>query len=127
MIKKTLKGTGIDLSDAITASVDKVVASIDRYVDPSDTSALVDIEVGKTTNHHRSGEIFRAEINFHSRIGSLRAEAEKEDLYVALTAAKDEIVESLRSKKSKRTDFVRRSGIKLKNMLRGITVNPFKK
>jgi ribosomal subunit interface protein len=127
MIKKTLKGTGIDLSDAITASVDKVVASIDKYVDPSDTSALVDIEVGKTTNHHRSGEIFRAEINFHSRIGSLRAEAEKEDLYVALTAAKDEIVESLRSKKSKRTDFVRRSGIKLKNMLRGITGNPFKK
>jgi ribosomal subunit interface protein len=127
MIKKTLKGTGIDLSDAITASVDKVVASIDKYVDPSDTSALVDIEVGKTTNHHRSGEIFRAEINFHSRIGSLRAEAEKEDLYVALTAAKDEIVESLRSKKSKRTDFVRRSGIKLKNMLRALPWERFKR
>lgn len=120
MIKKTVKGTGIDLSDAISAAVDKVVASIDKYVDPSDTSALVDIEVGKTTNHHRSGEIFRAEINFHSRIGTLRAEAEKEDLYVALVAAKDEIVESLRSKKSKRTDFIKRSGAKIKNMIRGL-------
>jgi ribosomal subunit interface protein len=120
MIKKTVKGTGIDLSDAISSAIDRVVASIDKYVDPSDTSALVDIEVGKTTNHHRSGEIFRAEINFHSRIGSLRAEAEKEDLYVALVAAKDEIVESLRSKKSKRTDFIKRSGAKIKNMIRGL-------
>jgi ribosomal subunit interface protein len=120
MIKKTVKGTGIDLSDAISSAIDKVVASIDKYVDPSDTSALVDIEVGKTTNHHRSGEIFRAEINFHSRIGTLRAEAEKEDLYVALVAAKDEIVESLRSKKSKRTDFIKRSGAKIKNMIRGL-------
>lgn len=120
MIKKTVKGTGIDLSDAISSAIDKVVASIDKYVDPSDTSALVDIEVGKTTNHHRSGEIFRAEINFHSRIGTLRAEAQKEDLYVALVAAKDEIVESLRSKKSKRTDFMKRSGAKIKNMIRGL-------
>ncbi len=118
MIKKTVKGTGIDLSDAINSAIDKVVASIEKYTDPSDTSALVDIEVGKTTNHHRSGEIFRAEINFHSRIGTLRAEAEKEDLYVALVAAKDEIVESLRSKKSKRTDFIKRSGARLKNMVR---------
>jgi ribosomal subunit interface protein len=120
MIKKTVKGTGIDLSDAISSAIDKVVASIDKYVDPSDTSALVDIEVGKTTNHHRSGEIFRAEINFHSRIGSLRSESEKEDLYVALVEAKDEIIESLRSKKSKRTDFIKRSGVKIKNMIRGL-------
>ena len=127
MIKKTLKGTGIDLSEAITAAVDKVVASIEKYTDPSDTSTIVEIEVGKTTNHHRSGEIFRAEINFHSRIGSLRAESEKEDLYVALIAAKDEIVESLRSKKSKRTDFIRRGGLKVKNMLRGLPWERFKR
>ncbi|MFA6158176.1 MAG: HPF/RaiA family ribosome-associated protein [Candidatus Paceibacterota bacterium] len=120
MIKKTLKGTGLELSDAITSAVDRVISSIEKYTDPSDTSVLVDVEVAKTTNHHRSGDIFRAEINFRSRIGNLRAEAEREELHAALIAAKDEIVESLRTRKSKRMDFVRKSGLKLKNMLRGL-------
>lgn len=124
MIKKILKGTGIELTEAIETAADKVVASIDKYVDPDDTSARAEIEVARTTNHHRSGDIFRAEINFHSRIGDLRAEAEKEDLYAALTAVKDELVEALRSKKAKKVDFVRRSGLRLKNMLKGL---PWKK
>jgi ribosomal subunit interface protein len=120
MIKKTIKGTAIELTPAIEAAIDKAIKALDKYVDPSDTSALVDVEVGKTTNHHKSGDIFRAEINFHSRIGDLRAEAEKEDLYAAITEVKDELVEALRSKKAKKIDFVRRSGVKLKNMLRGL-------
>jgi ribosomal subunit interface protein len=121
MIKKILKGTGLSLTPAIEASADKIIAAIEKYVDPQDTSAIAEIEVARTTNHHRSGEIFRAEINFHSRLGSFRAEAEKEDLYVAMGVVKDEIVESLRSKKSKKVDFIRRHGIKFKNMIKGIS------
>lgn len=124
MVKKILKGTGLELTPAIDAAADKIIETLNKYVDPSDTSALAEIEVSKTTNHHRSGEIFRAEINFHSRVGSLRTESEKEDLYAALIEAKDEIVEALRSKKAKKIDFVRRSGLRLKNMLKGL---PWKK
>lgn len=120
MIKKTIKSTNIELSPAIDAALEKLVQALDRYVDPSDTSALMQVEIGRTTNHHKSGDIFRAEVNFHSRLGDLRAEAEREDLYIALNVAKDEIVEALRSKKTKRIDFVRRSGLKLKNMLKGL-------
>lgn len=124
MIKKILKGTNLSLTPAIEMAADKIVAALDKYVDNSDTSALCEIEVARTTNHHRSGEIFRAEINFHSRVGSLRAEAEKEDLYAAMSAAKDELVEALRSKKAKKISFVRRSGLAVKNMLKGL---PWKK
>jgi ribosomal subunit interface protein len=120
MIKKILKGTGIGITPAIESTVDKAIQHLDKYVDKDDTSALAEIEVGRTTIHHKSGDIFRAEINFHSRLGSFRAEAEKQDLYAALYAAKDELVEALRSKKSKRIDFVRRSGLAVKNMLKGL-------
>ncbi len=123
MIKKILKGTGLELTPAIEGAVDKIVEAIDKLVDPTDTSAIVDVEVAKTTNHHRSGDIFRAEVNFHSRLGNIRVEAERSDLYVALTEVKDEIVETLRSKKSKKMDFVRKSGLKLKNMLKGLPWN----
>ena len=120
MIRKTIKGTGIGLTPAIEAVVDKVAAALDKYVESDDTSALAEVEVGRTTNHHKSGDIFRAEINFSSRLGSFRAESEKEDLYAALYAVKDELVETLRSKKAKRVDFVRRSGLAMKNMLKGL-------
>jgi ribosomal subunit interface protein len=123
MIKKILKGTGLELTPAIEAAADKIVEALDKLVDPTDTSAIADIEVAKTTNHHRSGDIFRAEINFHSRLGNIRVESEKSDLYAAITEAKDEIVETLRSKKSKKNDFIRKSGLKLKNMLKGLPWN----
>ncbi|MDP1625133.1 MAG: HPF/RaiA family ribosome-associated protein [bacterium] len=120
MIKKTVKATGLSLDPSIDEAIDKVVAAIEKFTDPADESVLVDIEVGRTTNHHRSGDIFRAEINLHSKVGNLRAEAEKEDLFVALIAAKDELVESLCSTKSKKLDFVRRNGLRLKQMLKGL-------
>lgn len=124
MVKKIVKGTGLELTPAIDAAADKIIDALNKYVDPSDTSALAEIEVSKTTNHHRSGDIFRAEVNFHSRIGNIRVESEKEDLYAAMIEVKDEVVETLRSKKAKKIDFVRRSGLKLKNMLKGL---PWKK
>lgn len=123
MVRKIVKGTGITLTPAIDSAIDKVVEMLNKYIDPSDTAAMVEIEVGKTTNHHRSGDIFRAEINFRSKIGNLRAESEQDDLYAALTTVKDEIAENLRSKKAKKIDFVKRSGSKLKTVLKGLPWN----
>ena len=124
MIRKILKSTSLSITPAIEQAAEKVFSSIENYVDPNDTSAIAEIEVSRTTHHHRSGEIFRAEINFHHRHGDIRAESEKEDLYVALTAIRDEILESLRMRKSKRVHFIKRSGLALKQMLRGF---PWKK
>lgn len=123
MVRKIVKGTGITLTPAIDSAIDKIVEALNKYIDPSDTAALVEIEVGRTTTHHKSGDIFRAEINFRSKIGNLRAEAEKDDLYVAMTAVKDEIAENLRSKKAKKIDFARRSGTQLKTVLKGLPWN----
>ena len=120
MIRKTLKATSFLLTAGIEQAIDRIIKSLEAYVDPDDTSTLAEIEVSRTTRHHRGGEIFRAEINFHSRRGNLRVESEKEDLYVALSVVKDELVEALRSRKLKRIHFIRRSGFALKNMLRGL-------
>lgn len=120
MITRTIKGTNIELTPAIDSAADRLVQSLEKYVDADDTGALAEVEVGRTTAHHRTGEIFRAEINFRSRLGTFRAEAEAVDLYAALSLVKDQIVETLRSRKAKKIDFVRRNAVKLKNMLKGL-------
>lgn len=119
MIKKTLKAKNIELTDAIGSYVDKILIAIEKHVDMSDTSILADIEVGKTSHHHKSGDIFRAEVNLHTRLGSFRAVSETGDLYSAIDDVKDEISQMLASKKRRRNDFLRKSNLALKNMIRG--------
>jgi ribosomal subunit interface protein len=119
MIKKTLKAKNIELTDAIGSYVDKILVAIEKHVDMSDTSILADIEVGKTSHHHKSGDIFRAEVNLHTRLGTFRAVSETGDLYSAIDDVKDEISQMLASKKRRRNDFLRKSGLALKNVIRG--------
>ena len=118
-MKKTIKATNIVMTDAIHEYLDKRMSHLDRYIDQSDDSIIVDVEIGKTTNHHKSGDIFRAEATLHGKNLDVRAEAEEADLYTAIDIMKDELVETVRTKKSKRLDFMRKSGQKLKNLLKG--------
>lgn len=119
MIKKTLKATGFEFTPAISDYLEKIIVSLDKLVPEHDESALVDIEVGKTTNHHKSGDIFRAEVNFRSALGHFRGEAEAGDVYSAIDIVRDEIVEQVRSKKDRKMSLVRKGGALVKNLLKG--------
>ena len=117
-MKVNIKGTNMDITDAIRSHVMERVDQIEKYINPEDTSAIADIEVGKTTNHHQSGDIFRAEINLHIAGSELRAESETEDLYASVNDIKEEIIRQIRKTKEKHTDGARKGGYRLKKMLR---------
>ncbi len=82
-----IKATGIELTDAIKEAVEKDLASLDALTSRWGDAVTADVEVGKTTNHHHKGEIFRAEINLHVSGKTLRAEETAEDLYAAIKEA----------------------------------------
>ena len=48
------------------------------------------------------------------------ASAEHEDLYSAIDEVRDDIVRDLRSKKGKRLSYIRRSGARVKDMVKGL-------
>lgn len=108
----------MDITDAIRNHVVERVLQIEKYINPNDTSVIADIEIGKTTNHHKSGDIFRAEINLHIAGADLRAESETEDLYLSVNEVRDEIIRQIRKTKEKHTDQTRRGGHRLKKLLR---------
>ena len=85
-----------------------------------DRSVRVIVEVGRTTSHHNKGEIFRAEIRVVGAGKDLYASSEKADLYKAIDDATDEIVRELTSNKERRLSRIHRSGIKVKNMMKGL-------
>lgn len=118
-MKTTIKATNVTLTDNINDYVEKRLAAIEKLVSGDDTSALCAIEVEKTTEHHKSGQIFRAEFNLHISGGDFRAESSKETLFDAIDSAKDEIVRELRRHKNKKIKNVRRGGAKLKGRIHG--------
>jgi putative sigma-54 modulation protein len=124
MIKINLKATNIVLTDAIRTYVEEKIGSLARLVPADDESVLAQVEVGKTTQHHQQGEVFRAEVNFHFRGGDLYAEEINEDLYAAVDGVRDDITHQINAKIEKRNTLVRRGGRGIKNLLRGL--NPWR-
>jgi len=94
--------SGMDMTDAIRAAVDKVMVNLDKYTERFGEAVSADVEVGKTTNHHNKGEIYRAEINVSvPKKGILRAEATDEDLYAAIDKVEESISRELRKLKER--------------------------
>jgi putative sigma-54 modulation protein len=115
------KGTNMKISSEIKDYLYKKLAHIDKFLDPNDQSILCDVELGKTTNHHKGGEVFKAEINLHIAGKNLRAVSEMEDLFAAIDVAKDEMIRELQLNKEKRVSSVKRGGAKIKNIIKGVS------
>lgn len=115
-----IKATNFSLTPAIEDYVGKRLGVLERFILEGDESAHAQVEIGRTTKHHKGGDIFRAEINLHIAGKNFYSTSEKEDLYAAIDDVKDEITRELTSWKDKRIGFVRRGGRKIKDMIRGI-------
>ncbi|MFM2357796.1 MAG: hypothetical protein RJA61_533 [Candidatus Parcubacteria bacterium] len=126
MIKTNIKATNIELTDSIREYVQKKIDLLEKYVEPNDSSAMCDVEVGKTTMHHKTGDVFKAEMNLHIAGKYVYAVSEKDSLNAALDDVKDEIARSISSHNKKRAGLVRRGGALVKAILKGATY-PFRR
>ncbi len=114
-----IKGTRISLTPAIEDYVEKRLSALDKFIGPADDSVFVQVEVGKTTAHHKSGDVFRAEVNLSVGGKKYYAVSEKPDLYAAIDDVRDEILAELRKMKDKKSSTLRRVGARIKDALRG--------
>lgn len=113
-----IKATGIELTEAISQYAEKKVASIEKYLNAADPVAHV--EVGKATEHHKNGDVFRAEIHIIGAGLDLYAVSKQADLYAAIDLVKDEIISKLTHEKGKRETLTRRAAARMKNMMKGL-------
>jgi putative sigma-54 modulation protein len=94
-----IKGTNMELTEAIKDYVNDKIGSLAKYFDGI-LEARVD--VGVTTKHHQKGNIYRAEVNLEvPQKHVLRAEAERDDLYVAINEVKEELQRQIKKLKEK--------------------------
>jgi len=115
-----IKATQIELSDEIRGRVDKALESISKVLDASGDQLVGQVEVGKISNHHQSGDIFKAEMNLQSKGEVFYAVSEKSDLSAALEDVKDTIVADIKKAKGKQQSMLRRGGNKAKTFIKNI-------
>ena len=114
-----IKTTNIEMTDAISSYVEEKLQSLEKFAIPHDEeNPLLYVEVGKTTNHHQSGDVYRAEVTMNVRGKQFRAVSKKDDLYAAIDDMRAELMRELTSHKTKERSLARRGAGMLKNLLR---------
>jgi ribosomal subunit interface protein len=114
------KGTNMQITAEIKDYLYKKLTHIEKFLNPLDESVLCEVELGKTTNHHNNGDVFRTEINLHIAGKNLRAVSEKDDLFATIDIAKDEMVREIQSNKDKKVSMLKQGGAKIKNIIKGL-------
>lgn len=122
-MKINIKATGIELTPAISDYVHKKLAALEKFV--SNVDAVAQVEVGRTTQHHKTGDVFKAEVHVRGAGLDLYAVSEHSDLYAAIDLVKDEITHNALQEKGKRESLTRRSARRVKDVMKGF--NFFKK
>ncbi len=112
-----IKGTGLAVTPDIRSYLDKKIAAFAKLLS-GDAAARMDIEIGKTTEHHQTGNIFRAEMNLHASGQYYRAVAEGEGVFAAIDGADAKLLREVRHGKHRHQSLLRRTGARVKDAMR---------
>jgi ribosomal subunit interface protein len=96
-----IKTKNLQLTDAIVGAIHKRIESLVRKAKRFGPSVAGEVEVGRTSNHHKKGELYRAEVHVWLPGNPVYAEATQEDLYVAINEAKRDAERQVVERKGK--------------------------
>jgi|SRR3989338_4200739 len=124
-----LQGKNIELTEAIKDYVLKKVTNLEKLlsgIEAKEGRVMVNFEVSKSTNHHKSGDIFHADCLIKIDGKEFYFSADKEDLYQAIDAVKDSLYHEINKNKDRRQTLLKRGAASVKKMLKGLSKrNPF--
>jgi len=114
----------MELSDSIRDYVEKRITHLGKLLAQHEGEVNIDFEVSKTTNHHESGKIYRADCNvtmFGPGGGMFYSSSDQEDLYAAIDDVKDKIFKEVKRTKSRKQALWKKGATRLKSILKGLT------
>jgi ribosomal subunit interface protein len=88
----------------------------------------VNFEVGRTTNHHRGGEIFYANCDINIDGEKFYLSEDSQDVNTAVDAVKENLFAEIRKSKDRKQALFTRGARKIKNMMKGLgSYRPWRK
>ena len=124
-----LQGKNIELTEAIKDYILKKVTNLEKLlsgIEAKEGRVMVNFEVSKSTNHHKSGDVFHADCLIKIDGKEFYSSADKEDLYQAIDTVKDSLYHEINKNKDRRQTLLKRGAASVKKMLKGLSKrNPF--
>lgn len=102
-----IKTTNLDLLPGIEEYTNKKLETLNGVVRRYGTACSASVELGRVSQHHSAGNVFKAEINLKVPGRILYAVAEESDLKTAIAQAKDEIRRQIIKDKSRKESRIR--------------------
>ena len=119
-----IKATKTEMTDAIHDYVMSKLDRLEKFAKGGDVNGYV--EIGKTTNHHNKGDVYKAEFDLTFNGENFFAQAETEDIFSAIDGAKEELMRKITHTKDRKQTLFKRGAKSVKKMLKGISNrNPF--
>lgn len=120
-----IKATNIELTPGLRDHIEKKLAMVEKYVRPGSLERVY-VDVGRSTNHHKQGDIYRAEFELIIDGEKFFTAAETEDISTSVDEAYDELVRQITEDKDHKISMIRRGARSIKKMLKGLSKrNPF--
>jgi ribosomal subunit interface protein len=124
-----LQGKGIELTESIKDYVLKRVTNLEKLlatIEEKGGEVNVAFEVGKSTKHHKLGDVFHADCLINMRGEEFYSSADEEDLYQAVDTVKENLFREISKNKDRRQTLFKRGAASVKKMLKGLSKrNPF--
>lgn len=102
-MKINIRATKFELTPAITDYIEKRISGLSKFTRKFDErdETRVEVEVARTTKHHRKGEVFYAEATAYLVGKKIRVVDYDNDLRAAVDRVKDNLKESILKYKEK--------------------------
>lgn len=101
-----IKIKNLELTDPLEKFINNKIGRLKKFLHENNQEIFVEIE--KETNHHKKGDIFRAEAIIHLPGKSLMAKSHGENLSGAIIDVKEELEREIRKYKTKTIELPRR-------------------
>jgi len=139
-MKIIIKATNIKLDEALRAYIQEKINELEKFAEIFQEKKYYNgffgkgkprveawVEVGRTTHHHYKGPVFRAEVQMRLPGKSIRAEAVRDNLKLAIVEVKDKLQRELKQYKGKAGAVTKRRARVLKKMFRLSPLARFKR
>ncbi|MEK7209582.1 MAG: ribosome-associated translation inhibitor RaiA [Patescibacteria group bacterium] len=122
-----LKATNLTVTPSLNEYIERALGSLNKLVKNMGEETEMRVEVGRSTFHHRKGEVFFAEANLKIGKNILRSSAESLTVQAAVDEVHDELRNEIYKFKGKRETIFRRGARSFAKLLKISPLARFRK
>ena len=118
-----LQGKNMEVTSEIHDYVIEKITTLGKFlkgVEKKGGEVIVRFDVAKTSNHHKQGDIFRADCSIIIDGKEFFSHAEKPDIFEAIDDVKENIFHEINKEKGKKQALFHRGARKVKDLMKGL-------